>query len=233
MCSISWIFRSGGYELVFNRDEKWTRTLSLDPSFETHHFVPGFCARDGQAKGTWLFTNQAGITLALLNAYPGNRLITTGQQSRGEIPLLAGKAETSEALVELLQNTHYTDYAPFDLIMLDGVRVRRFSWDSKLLCETAVRNVPFVTSSSVASDHVTNARMKRFEEISKLPLIEALSDTKAANPEEAIYVNREDGGTVSQTYVQVNWDTIHFAVARRGEEPIIQSVPRTSLAVLD
>ena len=54
MCSISWIVGEGGYELVFNRDEKWSRASSLDYSFETDHRVPGFCARDAQANGTWL-----------------------------------------------------------------------------------------------------------------------------------------------------------------------------------
>ena len=70
MCSAAWTFHQGGYEFAFNRDEKWVRPLSRDPQLEVHHPVPGACARDAAAGGTWLFANESGVTLAVMNAYP-------------------------------------------------------------------------------------------------------------------------------------------------------------------
>jgi uncharacterized protein with NRDE domain len=233
MCSISWIVGEGGYELVFNRDEKWSRASSLDYSFETDHRVPGFCARDAQANGTWLFTNEAGLTLALFNAYPGGNLPPPGKQTRGQIPLLAAEAESTKGLVELLRHKDYNDFAPFDLFLLDDSRARCFSWDGLVFRDKEMGALPFLTSSSVHSQRVIAARRKRFEQMRELSLIDLLSDTAAAQPEEAIYVTREDGGTVSQTLVKVSRDTIQFSVTRRGEVQRITSVARRSLLLVN
>ena len=226
MCSISWNLCESGYELVFNRDEKWSRAPSQDHRFETDHPVPGLCARDAQANGTWLFTNEAGLTLALFNAYPGKTAPRPGRQTRGQLPLLAGAVESSGELVQLLHRKHYADYAPFDLILLEGSIVRRFGWDGSEFCEKAIGALPFLTSSSVNSEHVIAARRKRFAQICHLPLIEIMNDTESAQPEEAIYVTREDGGTVSQTTVCVSRDEIQFSVTRRGEAQQVATVPR-------
>ena len=233
MCSISWVFRESGYELVFNRDEKWARAPSLDYTFERHHRVPGFCARDSQANGTWLFTNETGLTLALFNAYPGGVATRPGRQSRGQIPLLAAEAESSDGLVKHLQSKRYDEFSPFDLLLIDDSGVRTFGWDGIVFGEKVLGSTPFLTSSSVGSTRVIAARKKRFEQIRHLPLMEILSDTEAETPEEAIYVTREDGGTVSQTMVHVSQDEIRFSVIRRGEKQSTQVVSRKLLTVAD
>lgn len=230
MCSISWIVREGGYELVFNRDEKWSRASSLDYTFETDHLVPGFCARDAQARGTWLFTNEVGLTLAVFNAYPGNTLSPPGRQTRGNIPLLAGEVESAQELVHLLERKCYDDFAPFNLLLLCDSGAQSFGWDGNEFRKKAIGDLPFLTSSSVDSQRVIATRKRRFEQIRHLPLIEILSDTEAAKPEEAIYVTRKDGGTVSQTMVHVSQSKIHFSVTRRGEAQHFRSIPRKSLA---
>jgi len=230
MCSISWNFHNSGYALVFNRDEKWTRAPSLDCSFEADHPVPGLCARDAQANGTWLFTNEAGLTLALFNAYPGRMTLHSGKQTRGKIPLLAAEVRSSDELVQLLQSKRYTDYAPFDLVLLCDSVARRFGWDGFEFGEKAIGTLPFMTSSSVESRRVVAARRKRFEQIRHLSLNEILGDTWAARPEEAIYVIREDGGTVSQTKVNVGRHEIRFSVTRRGEASQSRVIPRKHAA---
>ena len=231
MCSISWVFHDDGYELVFNRDEKWVRPLSKDPTFETQHRVPGFCARDGQANGTWLFTGETGLTLAVFNAYPEGALMPSGRQTRGQIPLLAGEAESAEALVELLQHKNYEAFAPFDLLLLNDSGTRFFGWDGRVFREKVVGSLPFLSSSSVGGARVIATRRKRFEQIRDLPLVDILSDTEAQEPEAAIYVTRDDGGTVSQTSVRVSQREVEFSVARRGEERNVHVIPRRSLLV--
>lgn len=233
MCSISWVIREDGYELVFNRDEKWSRPQSLDCRFETDHAVPGFCARDALAEGTWLFTNEAGMTLALFNAYPGNTQPAPGRQSRGKIPLLAGKVESCGELVELLKSQQYNDFAPFDLLLLDSSGAQLFGWDGFEFLQKTIGDLPFLTSSSVDSKRVVAARRRRFLQIRHWSLVEILSDTEAEHPEEAIYVTRKDGGTISQTIVWVSRDEIQFAVTRRGESRQFESVPRKSAVVFD
>lgn len=230
MCSVSWNFNEDGYELIFNRDEKWSRASSLDCTFEEHHPVSGFCARDGQANGTWLFTSETGLTLALFNAYPATSSIF-GKRTRGEIALLAGERESSGMLVKLLLSKCYADYAPFDLLLLDDSKAYHFGWDGSEFCEKTIDMPFFLTSSSVDSQRVVTARKKRFKQIRHLPLNEILADKKAKRPEEAIYVSRLDGGTVSQTVVHVRRDRIQFSVIRRGEAQRFESAPRKPVAM--
>ena len=123
--------------------------------------------------------------------------------------------------------------APFDLILLESSVLQRFSWDGSEFREKAIGALPFMTSSSVDSQRVMAARKKRYEQIRHLPLTEILNDAEASQPEEAIYVTRDDGGTVSQTVVRVSRDEIQFSVTRRGESQRFDSIPRKSLAVLD
>ncbi len=226
MCSAAWLFREGGYEMVFNRDEKWTRPASFDCRFETQHRVPGFCARDPAAHGTWLFTNQAGITLALLNAYPVDTLPVVGKRTRGQIALFAGQADSESALIRYLNACHYEDYAPFELLFLAESGVRRFAWDGSAFAELAMDPLPFLTSSSVHSERVIAARKSRFERIRHLPLLDILSDTEAMQPADAIYVTRQDGGTVSQTMIRVTRSKVEFSVTRRCQPRRIHSVVR-------
>ncbi len=228
MCSAAWSFCEGGYELAFNRDESWTRPLSSDPSLENDHLVPGVCARDTAAGGTWLFTNQAGITLAVMNAYPGDRIPLPGKCSRGDLPLMASLHQNPACPDNRLADVTWENYAPCELLLIAPEGVRHFGWDGATFRThpTPARN--FLTTSSVRTTHVRNARQSRFDAISGLPVGEILDDTLAEDPAEAIFVTREDGGTVSRTSVVVGPEFIRFIVTRRGEAERQVAFPRTS-----
>ena len=217
MCSMAWAFRDGGYELRFNRDEKWARPASADPSLETDHPVPGACARDTAAGGTWLFTNEYGLTLAVLNAYPGGRIPPAGRRSRGEIPFVAASAKTIDEAESALVAYGCADFAPFEAILIAEGQVRHFSWDGEGFRNLSLPARKFLTTSSVECELVKSVRNARFDEISSSPLSNVLDDAFAGeNPATAIHVTREDGGTVSQTSVIVTSTGIRFSVQRRG-----------------
>ena len=228
MCSAAWRFREGGYELAFNRDESWTRPPSADPSLEEGHPVPGACARDAAAGGTWLFTNQAGITVAVMNAYPGEMTYPPGTRSRGELPLLAASYQNPCLPESHLAGIAWEDYAPCDLLLISPHGVRNFGWDGATFRAYPKPTRNFLTTSSIRTTLVRQARLARFNAISGLPVGKILDDSAAEDPAAAIFVTREDGGTVSRTFVVVGPRTIQFAVTRRGETARQIIFPRKS-----
>lgn len=217
MCSVSWKLESDGYQLGFNRDEKWHRPLSGDPSLEKHHPIAGACARDGGGGGTWLFTNEHGITLAVMNAYPGGAIPPPGKSSRGLIPFLAANHASVAVLERALLAHAWVDHAPCDIVMFAPMEMRHYGWDGVVLRAHPTPTQPFLTASSVNCEVVRRARLARYCLISSQPIRAILDDEVAEEPAYAIHVKREDGGTVSRTFVTVTSTEIHFSVARRSE----------------
>ena len=76
----------------------------------------------------------------------------------------------------------------------------------------------FFTTSSVKSKCVEFSRISRFEELANSTISEILRDTVAADPASAIFLTREDAGTVSLTSVKVDLSEIRFVVTRRDGE---------------
>lgn len=215
MCSVAWSFFGSGYELVFNRDEQWCRPRSHPVRVEYDHPVPGLCARDAQAGGTWLYVNSAGLTLALMNAYPPSWYPKPGLHSRGEIPLLGARFYTLGDLTSYLDTRTWTEYAPFSLLCWEGDTMEWYRWDglNLVLQPRPTRN--FLTSSSVNPASVRQARENRYDQIREHSLIEILTDSQSSSPSEAIFVTRDDGGTVSQSMVRVTPERISLQVRQR------------------
>ena len=156
----------------------------------------------------------------------------SGKRTRGQIPLLAAEGESEQALIRYLNGHNYEDYAPFHLLLLAQSGARRFTWDGSTFGEAVMDAQPFVTSSSVHSERVIAARKERFKRIRHLPLLDILSDTEAAQSADAIYVTREDGGTVSQTMIRVSRSEIEFSVTSRGQIRRRHCVARQSPMIL-
>jgi uncharacterized protein with NRDE domain len=217
MCSAVWNFREDGYELGFNRDEKWTRPLSQPLSLEKQHPMAGACARDAAAGGTWLFTNEFGVTLAVMNAYPGNQIPPPGKVSRGWIPQLASIHSTAEAIEEALEKTHWNNFAPCEILLIDTSGLRHFGWYGEALERLPNPPRTFLTTSSVRTDLAKKARCQRFDELSQFPIFSILNDASTDDPDASIFVTREDAGTVSQTIVTVTQEDISITHQRRAE----------------
>ncbi len=225
MCSAAWSFHEGGYQLAFNRDEKWARPVSIPPSLEADHPVPGICSRDAKAGGTWLFTNRHGITLALLNAYPGDQIPHSGSKTRGDIPLLAATATNPRSLEKILLSQPWETYSPCHLLVLAERHISLFTWDGKTFTADPPPETPYLTSSSVRPSEVRAIRTARFQEISHLPLKEILQDTHNPDPAANIQPNRPDGGTVSRTVITVTEGKIEFSfLPMEGDELTVLAI---------
>ncbi|MBC7980476.1 MAG: NRDE family protein [Armatimonadetes bacterium] len=226
MCSAAWSFQDGGYQLAFNRDEKWLRPPASDPTLETDHPVPGICARDSQGHGTWLFTNQHGLTLALLNAYPPGQNFAAGKISRGHIPLLAAQATNPASLITLLNHHPWPDYAPCHLLLIAEDHLSLFTWSGSRFSKDPAPPQPYLTSSSVHPEQTRKIRTRRFLEIQSRPLEEILADTSNPDPPSNIHVTRADGGTVSQILILVTREKITFSLTSRDQPKMTIAIPR-------
>jgi hypothetical protein len=84
MCTVSFIPQRTGFILGMNRDELLTRPLGLPPRL---HRAAGRALLYPQEPGggTWIGTNQTGLTLALINWYAQPKLTGAHLISRGEI----------------------------------------------------------------------------------------------------------------------------------------------------
>jgi Transport and Golgi organisation 2 len=237
-----WSLGEDGYRLGFNRDEKWTRARSADPRVEWDPAtgLRGLCARDPAAGGTWLYVNEDGLCVALMNAYPpsytGYGAPGRPHRSRGKLPLLVAGASTGAEVMRELGVMCWMDYAPCDVLVWTpagpGVGERacchRWRWDGERAGVSEERVEGFLTSSSVDTVAVVAARTARCEELQRrhATLEAVLGDTVAELPSHAVYVTRGDGGTVSQSFVTVTRDSVSLSVARRGERGVTLTLPR-------
>src|SRR5205809_93249 len=67
MCTISWIHDANGYQLLCNRDERLTRKSALEPRLAVRNDTRFLAPVDGDFGGTWIATNEFGVSLCLLN----------------------------------------------------------------------------------------------------------------------------------------------------------------------
>ena len=81
MCTLTFIPKPQGYLLGMNRDERLTRELALAPAAITTSGLPAVYPRESGG-GTWIGSNAAGITFALLNQNPGPQCESEGAQPR-------------------------------------------------------------------------------------------------------------------------------------------------------
>src|SRR5262249_42094069 len=125
MCTFSFIPTEHGYNVAMNRDERLTRPRALAPAlFRVGDLWTAYPQEpDG---GTWLATNERGITLALLNwNLPDVRLAKL--RSRGSvIPQLIGHCDLADVAWEL------------NSLSLDGIfpfRLVGIFWPQDQICE--------------------------------------------------------------------------------------------------
>jgi hypothetical protein len=167
MCTVSWIHRTGGYELFCNRDEKRTRPIALPPKLQSRAGVRFLTPVDPQSGGTWIAVNQFGISICLLNGYPTHKPSIAPTQpvtSRGLIPVqLIAAASTSECILQL-QQLVLAPFAPFTLLVLQPDKPAIITtWDGRRIAVEHPTDPPLpLTSSSFESHRVSIARRQQF-----------------------------------------------------------------------
>src|SRR6185503_11536560 len=167
MCTVSWIHDKDGYQLLCNRDEKLTRKSALEPRLAVRSGTRFLAPVDGDFGGTWIATNEFGVSVCLLNranltsseiqpAAPG--------RSRGLLVLHLIPLASVAAICNRLRETDLSAFAPFTLAALEpGRSVAILEWDrakKTIRSEGAERFM--LTSSSFDSEEVRRSRHEEF-----------------------------------------------------------------------
>ena len=123
MCTVTWLADDGGYSLLFNRDEKLTRVVAEPPRIQTREGVRFGAPIDADGGGTWIATNEYGLSVCLLNAYPKAGLRSgTAIESRGKIPIDLASSRSLEEVGERMNRMDLGYFAPFHLLALEPYR---------------------------------------------------------------------------------------------------------------
>lgn len=218
MCTVSWLYDAGGYELLMNRDELRRRSRAVPPRRFERHGVAFLAPEDGDAGGTWIAVNERGMTLALLNRYPdrGGVFVSRGLLAKD----LASSASVAEAAERLTERGHGAcNYRPFTLLLLEPENEPTvFLWDGELLAHVTEAVAPPLASSSVHPQDVTPARRRVWRRrVGEAPTPSSLlAFHRSHEPERGAFspcMHREDARTVSFTHVRVTPAAVEMSYA--------------------
>ncbi len=220
MCTVSWLADHDGYRLLFNRDEKRTRGLAQSPQIYLRDHVQFVAPIDADGGGTWLATNEYGLTVCLLNAYPNQGMRNApASESRGKIPIYLAAARSLDDVDEQINRIDLRSFAPFQLLAMEPDRPPWFfEWTgSKLACEyNADWRMP-ITSSSFQTAVVEAARRAVLDDQigSKSRLTRAALERYHAghNPSPSatsVCMHRPDAQTVSFSRVTVSSNQVRL-----------------------
>ncbi len=212
MCTVSWVHTGDGYALLCNRDELDTRLSAAAPRTFEANGVSCVAPTDGDFGGTWISTNEFGVTLALLNrSGQGSR----ASRSRGLLVReLAGSRSVAD-VQDAMRRAPLDSLAGFMLVALEpGSPAALFEWDGRN--QTQLKNAEHrmpLTSSSFDSEGVESSRRSEFEArvrkagaASTDVLLEFhQSHGRPANPSAySTCMHRPGARTVSFTWVEVS-----------------------------
>jgi Transport and Golgi organisation 2 len=216
MCTVSWIHDEDRYQLLCNRDEKLTRKSAQKPRLAVRNGTRFLAPVDGDFGGTWIATNEFGVSVCLLNGanLTGSEIHAAApERSRGLLVLDLIPLASVAAICNRLRETDLSAFAPFTLAALEpGRPVAILKWDRSskiLLFEAADRSM--LTSSSFDSEEV---RRRRHEEYSHVHDSEALlAFHRSHAPARSAYstcMHRADAETVSFSWIQVSREKTDF-----------------------
>jgi hypothetical protein len=212
MCTVSWLHLNDGYQLLSNRDEKRTRALAAGPAIRERDGVCFIAPTDRHAGGTWIGTNEFGISLCLLNGPPAER----AYQSRGLLLFELLSAPSFEEARRRLLGSGLFRFAPFTLaILAPGGYTAAMEWDGRRISDVEPR-LPLV-SSSFDPQGVRARRREEFErrlnaacEPSPSLLFGFHLSHGAAPDAYSTCMHRPDAETVSLSRVKVTQSQIEF-----------------------
>lgn len=225
MCTVTWCRTSGGYEIFFNRDERKTRKPARAPSIHKVHNVRYVAPEDGDAGGSWIGTNEYGLSLCLLNHYAAAATdAPPGRISRGILLTSLMDAASVADVAQRLKHVPLNEYSPFFLVALDHIAPAMVhAWDGKSMVTYDVPDdqIP-ITTSSFDTDNVIAQRRSRFAamlsqhgRIDAALLGEFHASREARGDAYSVFMQREDAETVSVTHVIVSPQTVAFDYAPR------------------
>ena len=214
MCTVSWLMQDDGYALLFSRDEKRSRGIAQPPSVRSQGGVSFLAPTDPDAGGSWITTNELGVTVCLLNDYRVAQCSAASCESRGKLPVALAASESVDEVDKRLDRMRLERFAPFRLLALaPGEPPRTCSWDGRrLTVEPDAHSLMPLTSSSFQSVDVEQARRSRFPPGSlAFEQLERFHRSHAGpSPAHAVCMHRPDAQTVSLSRVVVRRESTVF-----------------------
>jgi hypothetical protein len=223
MCTVSWVHGEEGYQLLCNRDEKHTRQEASAPEVRSVDGVKIIAPADGDFGGTWIATNELGLTVALLNG-PANapRGTVPGRKSRGVLVAELAGAKSLEEIRRQVLEEDLGSFAGLSLVALTpGRPAILFEWNGWHLTttENAEHRMP-LTSSSFDPEGVQEKRRQEFSdrlqavrELDADLLFEFHRSHGLRTDDPSGYstcMHRPDAETVSFTWIQVSKPGVQF-----------------------
>lgn len=228
MCTVSWLFDAGGYDLFSNRDESRARRPATPPRLHRRRGVRFLAPEDGDAGGSWIAVNEAGLGLCLLNLYEAPMPAAPaggGFKSRGllvsELAPLAGVGEVTAAL----SGIDLAPFRPFTLLVLapgGGERACQWTGERQLDLRADGGAAPPMPLSSSGFDAPGAAR----ERTALLAGMRAhagglsaellLDFHRSHRPQRGPYspcMHRSDAKSVSLSWVRVTSEQVAFTYA--------------------
>ncbi|MGC6425150.1 MAG: NRDE family protein [Lentimonas sp.] len=240
MCTLSWWAAKSERGILFNRDEKLTRSRGEAPRI-IHGASGGqlLAPLDPDAGGTWTGVNEHGLIVALLNNYPFFQERRRGQRSRGKLVIdLLDSCETAADCVAILESMDVNRYPGFLLFTFgrgDGPVARE--WDGKQLTEislTGAGGLHVLTSSSHRRKDCEAFRFDLFSGRSREPALlkEKHGIFHLDDPALGPVMVREDAATDSITEIVVGPNNAHMWFQTvRGNPPVLSEAEAYQLTL--
>jgi hypothetical protein len=211
MCSVSWLIDNSGYQIFFNRDEQKTRAKALPPRIQHMDGMNILMPIDPVGQGSWISTNEMGLSLCLLNNYQAsnpNPIVF----SRGLLLKNLSKEKSIEDVCAAFSRLSLPQFAPFILLAFDlGISnqsgcVMSLEWDG-INSRIQPAELPLF-SSGVDLQQVTTYRKAAYEKIvgqhpNEDRLLAFHQHHHAEHSHMSVCMHRDDAETVSFTQVMV------------------------------
>ena len=210
--------------IVFNRDERRHRLPGLPPRIVAAGHRRALMPIDGDAGGSWIAVNDAGLVVALLNLTAPSDEPTPGRtaqvprRSRGHIvPALAAGGSIDDAR-RIMEATDVGAYEPFRAVALHRQHWFEARWTGhRFQTQRGPIGRPLIwTSSSLGDETVSGPRRALFDRVFADPPISA--DVQDAfhhhtwddRPEVSVRMSRSDAQTVSITTIDLTATGAHM-----------------------
>ncbi len=213
MCTVSWNVRAGGYDLLFNRDEKHARGAERPPVVRQRDARTVIAPSDSDRGGAWIALNDCGLTVCLLNDYDHTPdLRFPPPHSRGSVVLACSEASTLPDVLARVRRQPLTETGPFYLLaLMPGESPLLLHWQGAELREIETAGLmPMLSSSSFSPREVLAFRRRRFNAIVGAAAEPTVPDQwrfqtehHPSDPAHSVLMCRGDASTRSVTHVTV------------------------------
>ena len=208
MCTVSWLYRDGGYDVLCNRDEKKTRGSAIAPQIRESGDSRFAAPVDSDHGGSWLSVNEHGLTLCLLNAGPAIAKRLIGARSRGLVLMDVAGCSSAD---EVQKQIDPSNTLPFTLAVFDPCHsTALFRWNgSELARQDQSRQTGLLVSSSFDPERVSARRTAEFRrQVQPAPTLAGLHNFHCSHGDGpsaySTCMHRADARTVSFSWVRVD-----------------------------